>query len=77
MLEIFNDVFNQQTLRSEQQFTNNVGGEYIKTIRLSAEQWQDILKRTAIEKSRIEAANTEAVNKAKQEMADFDKENDQ
>ncbi len=51
-------------------FATSVGGEYVKTIRISAEQWQQILQRAALRQSELEAAQ-----KAKLDAEALDKDN--
>lgn len=54
-LELFNDIFMSRARESEKDsiapFATRVGAEYVKTIRFSAEQWQEILRRNAKNKA--------------------------
>jgi len=60
-LEAFNEAFMLPARLSEQDsiapFATSVSGEYVKTIRISAEQWQQILQKAALRKTQIEAAD--------------------
>ncbi len=61
-LEEFNDLYMSLARVSELDSiapypTTNVSGAYVKTHRISAEQWQQILQAAAARKAKIEAAN--------------------
>lgn len=61
-LESFNDILMLQARKSEQEsiapFATSVGGEYVKTIRISAEQWQQIVRKAALRQAKIDAAKS-------------------
>ncbi|MDQ7049014.1 MAG: RseA family anti-sigma factor [Enterobacterales bacterium] len=59
-LEIFNDLFLREAKRSERGAFAPVGGEYVKTIRFSAEQWQQIVQKAVLQKAELEAAQKKA-----------------
>ncbi len=72
-LESFNEALmlpaRQSEIDSIAPFATSVGGEYVKTIRISAEQWQGVLQRAALRQSKLEAA------KAKLEADNIDTDN--
>ena len=60
--EQYNDLYQLNTIGSQVP----VGAEYVKTIRLSAEQWQELLKRAAEQKS-LQTQTPESVQSKTQE----------
>ncbi len=59
-LEVFNDLFLREAKRSERGAFAPVGGEYVKTIRFSKEQWQQIIQQAVLQKAELEAAKKKA-----------------
>jgi len=59
-LEFFNNLYLQEVSRSENVAFEQVGGVYAGTLRISAEQWQQLLQRAVQQRSKIESANLEA-----------------
>jgi len=59
-LEVFNALFLKEAKRSERGAYAPAGGEYIKTIRFSAEQWQKIVEKAMLQKAELEAAKQKA-----------------
>ncbi len=75
-LEAFNEAFMLPARLSEKgsiaPFATSVSGKYVKTIRISAEQWQQILQRAAIKQSQLEAAEKAKFEAGATEMNDLD-----
>jgi len=69
-LEFFNEMFMSRARESERNsiapFARRVGAEYVKTLRFSAEKWQEILQQNA--KNKADAANQTAVDKFETEL---------
>lgn len=63
-LEVFNDLFLREAKRSERGAFAPVGGEYVKTIRFSAEQWQQIIQKAILQKAELEAAQKKTQQQA-------------
>lgn len=78
-LEAFNEAFLLPARLSEQDsiapFATSVSGEYVKTIRISAEQWQQILQRAALRQSQLEAAEKAKLEADAIEKNDLDSGN--
>lgn len=75
-LETFNDALMLTARLSEQDsiapFATSVSSEYTKTIRISAEQWQQILQRAALRQSQLEAIEKAKLDSDTAEKNDLD-----
>lgn len=75
-LEAFNEAFMIPARQSEKDsiapFATSVSSEYTKTIRISAEQWQQILQRAALRQAQLEAAEKAKLESGAAEKSDTD-----